>query len=119
MREYTLYHWVGGFNDRHIEVGRYSTLDEVLKRHIELRPNSPLYNYADLGNDYYEEIEVIEPKKKECVYNAQPKEKRTSKKDPNVEFLETMRDRLLYTLELQMDDFRIKQMVDWEWEDNE
>lgn len=98
MRYYVLYHWVGGFNDRHTEVGRYSTLDELLKDHIKLRPNSPLDNYGEMGNDYYKEIEVIEPKEKKCVYTPTPKEK--CEGDALVDFL----NKTLKRLEEAMDD---------------
>lgn len=98
MRYYVLYHWVGGFNDRHTEVGRYSTLDELLKGHIELRPNSPLDNYGKVGNDYYEEIEIIEPIEKQRVYTPAPKEK--GKGNANVDFL----NKILKRLEEAMND---------------
>ena len=98
MRYFILYHWVGGFSDRHTEVGRYSSFDKLLKRHIELEPNSPLDNYSDVGNDYYEEIEIIEPTEKKRVYTPQPKEK--AKKDPNVKFLDETLAYLLKSLEL-------------------
>ena len=98
MRYYVLYHWVGGFNDRHVEVGRYSTLDKLIERHKELRPNSPLDNYGEMGNDYYEEIEVIEPMEKKRVYTPTPKEK--GEGDAIVEFL----NKTLKRLEEAIDD---------------
>lgn len=101
MKVFILYHWVGGFTDRHTVVGRYPTFDAVLERHIELRPDSPLDNYCEMGNDYYEEIEIIEPTKKKRVYTPQPKEK--PKGDPSVEFLEKTTAYLLKSLELPPD----------------
>ena len=69
MRQFKLYHWYGGFYDCHQEEGTLDTFDELLKRHIQLRPKSRLDNYPDMGNNYYEEIDIIIPKEKKCVWD--------------------------------------------------
>ena len=54
-----------------------------------------LYNYSDIGNDYYEELQIVENEKK-VVY--EPKKNLTKglkqQDDPNVKFLELTWKRL-------------------------
>lgn len=89
---YRLYHWYGGFNCSHSEVGEFDNLEDLIEYHKKCRPDSPLYNYCDIGNNYYEELQIVENEKK-VVY--EPKKDLTKeRKDPNVEFLELTWDRL-------------------------
>lgn len=73
MHVFKLYRWYGGFNDCHSPSGTFNTFEELLEHHKQNRPNTPLYNYPDMGNDYYEEFELIIPETKECVWDPNKK----------------------------------------------
>ena len=89
---YRLYYWYGGFDDGHRQVGEFDNLKDLIECHKKCRPNSPLYNYCDIGNDYYEELQIVENEKK-VVY--EPKKNSTKgNNNSNVEFLESTLKRL-------------------------
>lgn len=92
---YRLYHWCGGFNDCHQFEREFNNLEELIEYHKKYKPNSPLYNYSDIGNDYYEELQIVENEKK-VVYEPNKNLTKGLKQqnDPIVEFLELTWKRL-------------------------
>lgn len=88
LRIFRLYYWCGGFNDGHRYEREFNNLEELIEYHKKYRPASPLYNYGDAGNDYYEELEKIENEKR-VVYKPEIKHepKNEPKKNSNETFL--------------------------------